>query len=387
MAGRTTANVFVMAVAVASGEVRSRSFISLGRGARLADSSSPMMNQGLNVLDTSQWLSQDSRIRINGFDIPADYDNTRITGSSSSSSSATLVASVRTKRRRALRQILEEEEEEEAATTTTATDDEHFIDPLVIQSIANPFVPKSVWGRLCGTEFDQPGVIDNLVETGLAMTRPNDNEWISWKAHNKNDEEAANDQDVRVHVGRCVKDDVDEYHGANLPMIKTEAVVRNMTPKELAELLLDSSRVQVYNKMSIGRSDIRAVECETGVAKIVRNLTQPPITSKKVQSTTLMHSRQLNEAGAYLVVSRAVTLPNSGEKEEEEHGISEILLGVNLLEPCADDASSLKMTAVTHVYSPALPVVLAKRIGVKSAISFVKDIRSVCEDPSEVETQ
>lgn len=383
MAGRTTANVFVMAVAVASGEARSRSFISLGRGARLADSSSPMMNQGLNVLDTSQWLSQDSRIRINGFDMPADYDTTRITGSSSS---ATLVASVRTKRRRALRQILEEEEEEEAATSTT-TNDEHVVDPLVIKSIAKPFVPKSVWGRLRGTEFDQPGVIDNLVETGLAMTRPNDNEWISWKAHNKNDDAAANDQDVRVHVGRCSKDDVDEYYGANLPMIKTEAVIRNITPKELAELLLDSSRVQVYNKMSIGRTDIRTVECETGVAKIVRNLTQPPITSKKVQSTTLMHSRQLNEAGAYLVVSRAVTLPNSGEKEEEEHGKSEILLGVNLLEPCDDDASSLKMTAVTHVYSPALPVVLAKRIGVKSAISFVKDIRSVCEDPSEVEIQ
>ena len=45
-----------------------------------------------------------------------------------------------------------------------------------------------------------------------------------------------------------------EGHGSELPLIKTMAVI-DKSPEYLADLLMDSSKVKVYNKMSLGRSD------------------------------------------------------------------------------------------------------------------------------------
>ena len=46
-----------------------------------------------------------------------------------------------------------------------------------------------------------------------------------------------------------------KYYGHDLPAIRCEAIV-NMSPKDLADLLVDSTRVKEYNKMSAGRDDI-----------------------------------------------------------------------------------------------------------------------------------
>jgi len=70
--------------------------------------------------------------------------------------------------------------------------------------------------------------------------------------------------------------------------------------------------------------------------------------------------------------------PDGISNNEEEYSKSEILLGVNLLEPCGQN--SLKMISITHVYFPVLPTLVAKRVGIKSAINFVNDIRGVCKD-------
>jgi hypothetical protein len=383
MTGRLTANVLLFAataITVANaGSYGRTNHVTFGRGVSFR-SDSPMRS-ATNLLDTSQWLTTGATtpIRIDDVVLPDMEDDS----TKESTTGVTLVAAVRTRRRPSLR-IQQEAEETTKEETTMRTDEQ--IDPTILNAISQPFVPKSIWSRLQGSEFDQPAVIEAFVKSGLSMTHPDDNEWIKWKAHkNKGDEAAAasdDDLDVRVHVGRCSRADSDLYYGANLPMLKTEAIIR-MKPKDMAELLLDSTRVQVYNKMSIGRKDIRHIVCEHGIAKIVKNLTQPPITKKKIESTTFMHARKLNEEGTYLVVSRAVTLPgnNDDNDEDSDHGKSEILLGVNLLEPCGEDQMSSKMTSVTHVYASALPAVLATRVGVSSALNFVKDIRSICEEP------
>ena len=152
----------------------------------------------------------------------------------------------------------------------------------------------------------------------------------------------------------------------------------------MANLLLDSSRVEIYNKMSLGRTDVRNVECsrEGWIAKIVKNIVQPPLTSKKMESVTFMHSRPLDnnnygyrkfKEGTHLVLSRAITLPpHRISNNEEEYRKSEILLGVNLLEPCGKNSS--KMISVTHVYFPILPTLVAKCVSIKLAINFVNDI-------------
>jgi hypothetical protein len=381
MAGRVTVNVFLFAVSAVAAETayNRRTVDNHVTFGRLSFGFNDVKSPTPDLLDTSQWLARETtsspQIRIDGIEVPLLDDN--------GGKTTTLVASVRTRRRPSFRpQHTELEVEVEVIEVAPK------VDPAVLKAVSKPFVPKAIWARLQGIEFDHPSVIEDFVETGLSMTASagegssSSNEWVTWKAHNK-ETPSSTDMDVRVHVGRCSRGDADQYYGANLPMIRTEAIIQNIKPSEMAELLLDSSRVKVYNKMSIGRHDIRQIACEKGIAKIVKNLTQPPITSKKIESTTFMHARQLNAEGAYLVVSRAVSIPSvEGSNEGDDHGKSEILLGINLLEPCEGNRSS-KLTSVTHVYSPSLPAMVATRVGVNSAINFVKDIRGICEEPAD----
>eukprot|EP00536_Pseudo-nitzschia_multiseries_P003458 jgi/Psemu1/301972/fgenesh1_kg.53_\ len=143
----------------------------------------------------------------------------------------------------------------------------------------------------------------------------------------------------------------------------------------MADLLMDSSKVKIYNKMSVGRTDLRNLGEGT---KVVCNLTKPPIAKSNMLSCTLMHSRRLvaegGEAPSYVVVSRA--LPGMVEDHQKDLPRNDILLGFNLLEDRGPN--ECLMTAVTHVYSPALPTMLAKKMGVSSAVNFVKDVRNSC---------
>jgi len=87
----------------------------------------------------------------------------------------TILVSVRTRRRPSL---LKDNKED----TTTTPNNEETIDPVILESVTKPFVQKSIWSRLKGNEYDQPGVIDDLVETALFMTKLEDSEWIKWEA-------------------------------------------------------------------------------------------------------------------------------------------------------------------------------------------------------------
>lgn len=79
--------------------------------------------------------------------------------------------------------------------------------------------------------------------------------------HNKDWYDALDSsQEVLVWAGKFkVKDD---GYGAELPIIKSTSII-HQSPKYLAELLMDSSKVQVYNKMSLGRDDVKVFQ--TGV--------------------------------------------------------------------------------------------------------------------------
>ena len=83
----------------------------------------------------------------------------------------------------------------------------------------------------------------------------------------------------------------------------------------------------------------------------------------------------------YIVVSRAATggkwdpihSNNSGEKYVR----NEILLGVNVLRAIPGEPDKTELTAVTHVYSPLVPLMLAKSAGMKGAVDFVRDMRAI----------
>jgi len=281
-----------------------------------------------------------------------------------------------------------------------------------------------------------------------------------------------------------------EYQGGENPIIRTTSIVP-FSPKALTMLLLDSHRVREYNKMSIGRTDeviftnhhLQEEEGEEakdtkstvtkgssllfkkstlppptkmmkwnhynkkeqeesthsnptttknfpGVAKIVRNLTQPPLSSKVLEFITFMYARPLqiqDDVGpgfssllcrhdkqniqaiqrtsaslsshptkavklssstisteyssslGYVVVSRAV--PTSKELDTSSNTShrqrSEILLNVNLLRAVPGNPHQTEMTTISHVNVPSVPLMVATPVGIKGAIDFVKDLRAL----------
>mmetsp|Transcript_5303 Transcript_5303/g.7733 ORF Transcript_5303/g.7733 Transcript_5303/m.7733 type:complete len:317 (-) Transcript_5303:33-983(-) len=298
----------------------------------------------------------------------------------------------------------------------------------LLRSVTEPLVSTSVWSALTGREFYFPSTIAKLVPSALkALLHSND--IIDWKCDSKtkklleNDKEMLRksldeDGEVLVWIGRFKKDG----HGSELPIVKTHGMI-HMSPKDLAELLMDSSRVDTYNKMTLGRTDEiifqRGIDSNTegemtglieGEAKIVRNLTNPPLTKKLMEFVTLMHARRIHNSDdigegivasamptciednekSYIVVSRAVSggkwgtgkkigKKNLNEEDEREVTRSEILLGVNLLRGVPGRPDETELTAITHVHSPSVPTILAGKVGVKGAVDFIKDIRAICQ--------
>merc|ERR1719333_1402793 len=101
-----------------------------------------------------------------------------------------------------------------------------------------------------------------------------------------------------VYIGKAKV----EGHGSNLPLIKTKSLLP-LAAEEMADLLMDSSRVKIYNKLSVGRNDVQTLGPST---KIVCNLTKPLIAKSNMVSCTMMHSQKLkDDSNDYFVVSRA----------------------------------------------------------------------------------
>jgi hypothetical protein len=269
-----------------------------------------------------------------------------------------------------------------------------------VEGITLPLIPSDAWESMTGSEFeDDPSAIHKLSRSGLIMATQewDANPWVTWKATIETEKALQKSQqlnkpsimmsllqgDILVYVGKAKREE--GFVGSHLPMIKTQSVLP-FAAEEVADLLMDSSKVKVYNKMSLGRKDLKILNDQT---KIVRNLTQPPIAKSKMLSVTLMHARPLRDSdfdllqsmktsslstlkNGYLVVSRAVPKADTST-EYADIPRNDILLGVNLIQEL--NAHECVMTAVTHVYSPSLPTMLVTRFGISGARNFVKDVR------------
>lgn len=238
-----------------------------------------------------------------------------------------------------------------------------------IAALSNPLIEESVWEELSGEEFQQnPELVDALATTAVQVaTNDTPDEWIDWRENQRgNIEEGA----ICVWTGKSRNG---SCKGSQIPLIKTRSIIP-LSTNEMVDLMMDSERVKTYNTWSIGRSDCWVHNDHT---KIVQNRVQPPVGSKLVVSTALLHARPCQEEeenGTWVIVTRAV----KGFETPSNAGVSEILLGVNLLEPV--DATSCRLTAVNHVYSSSIPTMLAERVGVQSAVKFVKDLRRLKEE-------
>lgn len=174
-------------------------------------------------------------------------------------------------------------------------------------------------------------------------------------------------------------------YGSDLPAIRAAGIV-NMSAKSLMELLVDSSRVKEYNKFSLGRDDLVSFDGDLdtlgpfgkSITKVMKSDTRPPVIRKNLVFVSILHAKELVDGSGYLIVTRAVHRPEE-EKSVANSIQSEILMGVNLIRKIegAEDSKCL-MINVNHIRSPMVPMMVAKRLGVSSAIGFVNDIRAVC---------
>jgi hypothetical protein len=132
-----------------------------------------------------------------------------------------------------------------------------------LETATQPLIPKSAWASFQGNEFYYPESMELLAQTGLRMAVGNV-EMVDWTGEKKTlkflqdhgssiaslTEALTSSQEILAWSGKFTADG----QGSELPVIKTMAVI-DKSPQCLAELLMDSSKVKVYNKMSLGRSD------------------------------------------------------------------------------------------------------------------------------------
>ena len=177
-------------------------------------------------------------------------------------------------------------------------------------------------------------------------------------------------------------------YGSDLPAVRAAGLV-DMPPRDLLDLLADSSRVHEYNHMSLGRQDVVVLQEQftggsfQGITKIVKSESRV-WRNKTLQFTSLLHARELephsnttsmdttNKTRDYLFVPRAV----QGGGSSTSAFASEILLGVNVIRTIPGDDQRCMLISVNHIKSP-IPMMIAKRIGLQAATNFIRDVQTL----------
>eukprot|EP00978_Attheya_sp_CCMP212_P000050 scaffold112_cov57-Attheya_sp.AAC.6 len=175
------------------------------------------------------------------------------------------------------------------------------------------------------------------------------------------------DNDILVWSGRTT-DKLGKY-GRGAPVFKARGFV-NISPHDLTDLLLDSDRVQLYNKYSLGRSDDAVLQSGVnskggkfgvGETKIVRSKTKIPLAGKNIMMVNVMHARPLDRIASssssssssstgmdhadsgYIIISRSVCFGDSKAASENE-----IVWGVNILKSVPDHPGKTELLSISQ---------------------------------------
>lgn len=264
--------------------------------------------------------------------------------------------------------------------------------------------PKEHWVALDNGEGSHapiaPAAINALAQNGLSATM-NKKMWTAAKPTEKlikNCPDGGVWADTRWETGvpvcvpkRGTSADTDvllwsgkfehSYYGSDLPAVRSEGVV-NASPEALLDLLVDSSRVKEYNKLSLGRSDLLVLQDDLhnegpfgkSVTKIMKSQSKPPLVRKTMELVLVIHARELSCGSGYLLVSRAVS--QDEHKPSPSHVVRcEILMSVNIIRRVQGDTSRCVLVTVNHLRSPMVPMMLAKKLAVSAATNFMNDVR------------
>lgn len=190
-------------------------------------------------------------------------------------------------------------------------------------------------------------------------------------------------------------------YSSKVPWFKSRGIVDGLSPRNLADILLDSSQVRRYNKYSKGRKDIEVFSegIDTldgmfghGETKIVESSTKIPFSGNVLTMRTLIHARKLSlveglyhelhqDEGSYIIVSRTVSKTNPQDSKTGDK-VNEVIWGINLLKCCEGDPQKTDLTNITHMNSK-VPLMLQQKVGIMGCYDFLKNIRSMSSEQSE----
>ena len=179
---------------------------------------------------------------------------------------------------------------------------------------------------------------------------------------------------------------ISEGYGMNIPLLKGRGIIEDISPSKLVEILMDSSKVQSYNKYSDGRKDLHILQNDTSgsMTKIVENGTKMPFSNKMISVSTLLHARQLKNGNdeEFIIVSRSTNSTNSNEESKNNdadgsEGVptlgskNEVLWGVNILRGVPGHPNKVDLTIFSQANSSAIPGFLAHKVCQMSNSSVV----------------
>lgn len=165
----------------------------------------------------------------------------------------------------------------------------------------------------------------------------------------------------------------------------------------------DDGKKSVRMFTTLTSSKERRKSIFVGVTKLVRSTNKVPM-RKSLEYVTLLHCRALTDdqgGNGYIIVGRAVTPAEDAEKCSKDVQRAEILLNVHIIrrlrEKKSKDDKRKRMSSrdrakaekvrnrclminVVHVKSPIIPNILAKKVSLSAAASFITDIRALTDE-------
>lgn len=180
-----------------------------------------------------------------------------------------------------------------------------------------------------------------------------------WKAKNGH----FNDSDIETSKWPCI---------LSRARINSNAIA-------LAKLILDSSKVHLYNKLSIGRTDVQFLGDDR--TKVVWNRLKNPIGSKGFDFCTLIHCSQVPD-GTIIIMTKNIQHPAVPKNHKFQR--SEIIFGINILRPLTDTITDF--TSISHIKYTGVHPFLISRNFLQGTVDFVNGLQSVIGNQRDLDT-
>lgn len=159
------------------------------------------------------------------------------------------------------------------------------------------------------------------------------------------------------------------------PCVKSSTVIE-IDSESLLEYLMDSSKVQEYNKYSAGRSDVEIISPTT---KVVWNRLNIPLGIKPYDFCTLMHSYAKPAADEIILVSKSTIHPSL--PVHSDYGRSEKLMGLNILKSLKPigNQKRTEITCISHQRYASTPPYMIERSMMRGKVNYLRKLKSVLE--------